>query len=303
MSTKKTALLFMIAALLLSACAPTATPVAQAPDAQAPTAQPQPSNTPKPTNTLTPTVDAAATQIALHTAEAQSTADAKATAGSAKMTQWALNKQATLTAVQSAKQTHRVELTATAAAQVESFQSLVNTLYDEGKLKSKEGEYYQLPDFEESMARINTPFIFYLDYSVVDFIISADLAWESASENANWPTSGCGFVYGYKDRYTADLTFLGLDGYTHSMQFRPDKPLGLFAFNKWGDPDRPKGQAKAMLVVSDKHVYVYVNGALANSFYNGLYDGGELGLNIFSGTNAGYGTRCNFSNLELFIFE
>jgi hypothetical protein len=129
------------------------------------------------------------------------------------------------------------------------------------------------------------------------------MQWVSASDNANWPTSGCGFVYGFKDRFNADLTFLGLDGYTHSLQYRENKPLSLFAFKKWGDPDRPSGKANAQLVVYDKRVAVYVDGVLANEFFNGLYAGGEIGLNVFSGTNKDYGTRCIFQNIELFMFE
>lgn len=295
MSLRILAQLLVVLALILSGCGqqPAAT--------QAPIVEAAPSNTPLPSDTPTATVDAAATQSAQQTADVQATAHARSTKVVEQKTQVAESKDATATEQAYVTLTATAAVQATADARAAAFQTVVDQLYADGVIQSNEGEYIPLEDFEGSQAQIDTPFVFFLDMAAVDFIISADMVWESASDNANWPTSGCGFVYGYKDRYNADLTFLGLDGYTHSMQFRDDRPAGLFAFKKWGDPDRPKGAAKAMLVVSNQRVSVYVDDVLANAFHNGLYKGGDIGLNIFSGTNKGYGTRCTFSDIQLYI--
>jgi hypothetical protein len=258
-----------------------------------------PTNTVPPTDTATPTVDAAATHSAQQTTEAQATAEAE----EALETQAALNKAATATELAAVKLTATAGVNATATAYATDFMDVIQRLQDDGVVATTEGDYVRLENFEGNEAQINQPFVYFLGIEAVDFAITADIEWESASMKANWPTSGCGFVYGFKDRYNADITFLGLDGYTHSLQYRQDRPVGLFAFKKWGDPERPKGSASVLLVVFDKRVWVYVNEALANEFYNSLYTGGQIGLNIFSGTNADFGTRCKMNNINLFIFR
>lgn len=263
------------------------------------TLPPPPTNTVLPTETATPTVNAAATQSLQQTADAQATAGADA----ATKTQAAQNKAATATEMAASKLTSTAAVYATATSHAVAFLDIIQQLKDDGVVTSTEGDYYRPEDFEGSEARINQPFVYFLGIEAADFAIAADMEWESASMNANWPTSGCGFVYGFKDRYNADLTFLGLDGYTHSLQYREDRPLGLFAFQRWGEPERPNGRASVLLVVFDKRVSVFVNGALANEFYNSLYTGGEIGLNVFSGTNKDFGTRCKINNINLFLFK
>lgn len=295
MSTKLIVIATIITAMLLTGCGAPAAGVETQP-VQAGATGLLPTDTPAPTQTATATIDAAATQSAQQTADASATQVARATEFSARST-------ATMAARVAAKQAATAAVEATADARQSAYTARIKELSDAGVITSAEGEYLYLGDYEASEARINTPFVEMLGFEAVNFIISADMRWESASDNANWPTSGCGFVYGYEDNYNGDLTFLGLDGYTHSIQFRDDRAPGIFAFKKWGDPERPTGKALAQLVVFDKRVSVYVNGALANEFYNGLYNGGQLGLNIFSGTNKGYGTRCNFKDVELFLFK
>lgn len=290
-------MLLVLMFVYLSACGSGATPEPTATPTLPP--PPQPTNTAPPTETFTPTVDTIATQSALETAKAQAAAEAVADA----QTQVAQEAGATSTALAGVKLTATAGVEATATAYAVAFLNLIEELNEAGVVTSTDGDYYRLDDFEGNMAQIDQPFVYFLGVDANNFAIAADMEWESASMKANWPTSGCGFVYGYKDRYNADLTFLGLDGYTYSLQFRQDKPLTEFAFKKWGDPERPKGNAKVMLVVYDKRVSVFVNDALANEFYNGLYTGGELGYNVFSGTNAGFGTLCKFSNVNLFIFK
>ena len=290
-------MLLILMFVYLSACGSGATPEPTATPTLPP--PPQPTNTAPPTETLTPTVDSVATQSALETAKAQAAAKAVAAA----QTQVALDEAATSTALAGLKLTATAGVEATATAYAVAFQNIIEDLNEAGVVTSTEGDYYHLEDFEGNMAQIDQPFVYFMGLEAVNFAIAADIDWESASMNANWPTSGCGFVYGYKDSYNADLTFLGLDGYTHSLQFRQNKPLTQFAFKKWGDPERPKGNAKVMLVVFDKRVSVYVNDALANEFYNGLYTGGQIGYNVFSGTNTSFGTLCKMNNVNLFIFK
>jgi len=70
-----------------------------------------------------------------------------------------------------------------------------------------------------------------------------------------------------------------------------------------GNIDVPKGDAELMLVVYDKRVTLYVNGSRIVSAYDGLVKLGTLGFTISSGTNAGFGTRCQMTNVNLWIFD
>jgi hypothetical protein len=303
MPIKRLAILALMLSVLLAGCGSSA-PAAQDALAQQETPTlPAPSDTPEPTDTPTPSFDVAATQSARLTADVEASVNAAATraAETRVVLQASRDAKSTAKAVTQAAATAAVE--AKAAAREDAYRGVIQKLFDEGKITTTKGEYIPLENYEENEARINTPFIYNLGYDTDNFMISSDLTWSSASDNANWPTSGCGFLYGYKDRYTADLTFLGLDGFTHSLRFRPDKPVGLYAYQKWGEPDRPKGQARARLLMFDKRVTVYVNDQIANEFFNSLYSGGELGLSVFSGTNKDYGTRCYFKNIELFLFD
>jgi hypothetical protein len=285
--------------------------------AQPAATQAPPTVEPTQADTATPTVDLAATQAARQTAEALSavqtqtaealalsqTADANSTATALAIARKTQTPAARATMQAGTKLTATAAVQATAAALEEQFQKdTIAKLYSEGVIGTDQGEYIALDDYEDSQAQINYYFPKFLDITADNFVLSTDMKWSSASNNANWPLSGCGFIYGDTGDGRYLVSWLGLDGYVYNFRVK-DKINTAFAFQKWGTPERPNGEAHVDLVVNDKRVNIYVNDRLANTFYDSVYKPGELAWIIMSGTNKGYGTRCNFSHNQAFLLQ
>lgn len=302
MSIKKIAMLFIVAALLLSGCTGGASPTAEAPAAAATTAPAAPSDTPQPTNTATATVNSAATQSAQQTADAQSTADAAAKATADKQTQAVLDKQATATAKEGAKQTEKASVLATSTAYASEFMSVIQQLNTDGVVGSTEGDFFRISDFSEEMAMIGYFRRFETGYSGGNFVFDADIAWSVASMGADWSISGCGLVFGREDEDNYDFTFLNLEGFVASARWSRGNQSFL-AYKKWGKPDLPQGSAKFRIAGYDQKFKVFVNDQMVSSFYDSRYKPGEIQLTMISGTNKDYGVRCEMTNIKLFIFK
>jgi hypothetical protein len=259
-----------------------------------------------PTSSPTPQVDTQATEAAQAAANAEATANAQSTANA----QATADAQATATqkAASTATQAAGVKLTSTAqavqkaTAQAQGMLAIIDKLFADGIVSTKEGEYARLKDFDESWAQINYYQWWQTGYTGGNFVISADMEWSSASMNANWPTSGCGFVYGHTDGDNHNISWAGLDGYIYTQNVTKGNRKWL-AFKKWGTPALPDGQLQFMMVVFDKRITFYANGAQVISTYDSLYTPGNINYTLVSGTNAGYGTRCKIYNVDLFIFK
>jgi hypothetical protein len=290
------AIVFLLGIALLAACAtPPATEVA-------PTSPPLPTNTLAPTDTATPTVDTPATQAAQQsvqqTADAQATADAEA----ATETQAAQNKAATATGFVALKQTSTAVVQATATSYATAFLDVIEKLKEEGIVKSTDGDYARLEDFEQEWAQLGWFKWWGTGYAAENFVLSADIAWQSASNTSDWYTTGCGMVFSLNDEDNYHLAFLSLDGY--GMVGRNTKgDLKLLAAERYGNVSTPDGNAKIMLVVDDKRINFYVNDKLVTKVYDNSLNEGAIALTLLSGTNKDYGTRCTMTNIELFSFR
>jgi hypothetical protein len=310
MATRKVILVLLVT-LLFGLLACSAGGAVQQAATQAPPTEPAQADT------ATPTEDLAATQAVQKTAEALSaaqtqtaealvlsqTADANSTATALAIAGKTQTPAARATMQAGTKLTATAAVQATAAALEEQFRKdTISRLLSDGVIGTDQGEYIALDDYEDSQAQINYYFPKYLDITADNFVLSTDMKWSSASENANWPLSGCGFMYGDTGdrRYLA--SWLGLDGYVYNFRVNNNSNTA-YAFQKWGTPERPNGEAHVDLVVNDKRVNIYVNDKLANTFYDSLYKPGGLAWTIMSGTNKGYGTRCNFSNNQVFLLQ
>lgn len=178
----------------------------------------------------------------------------------------------------------------------------IQKLFNEGVVASTSGKYYRLADFDESWAQINWYRWRTTRYKAENFVLSADTAWISASDRANWQNSGCGIVFNFKDKDNHHLAYLGLDGFVRLVQ----QSRGNFkrlAMQKYGKVSIPKGEAKIMLVVYDKKISYYVNDQRVASAYDSAISVGDIALTLLSGTNKAYGTRCQMKNIDLWIFK
>lgn len=301
------AILFVLLLIALTACSanPSASQVTAAP-----------------TDTATAVVDTAATGTAAWsiqatqaqatsvqateaqaTQESQSTLDAQTSATAAAATQKAEMLSATRTAMASIKATKTAGPAATAEVQKAYFMKHVQQLKQDGVIGADSGDYYHIEGWTRSEAQINYFFPESLNYEANNFVFSTVMAWTSASMNSNWFSSGCGVLYGIRgDGNEAVLTYLGLDGFTHTLLgYKGGWPQ--IAFNKWGTPDLPAGMAKITIAMWDKRASIYVNEKLSSEAYVALYTPGDIGLTVVSGTNKDFGTTCVMQDINILILS
>jgi hypothetical protein len=291
MATRKLALLVCVAVFTLFGCQ-----IIENVQGQQATAVPTDTPQLTSTHTLAPTVDTAATQGAQQTTDAQGPQDTQA----AEATRIEMDKQATADQQAALQSTEQAQAGATATAHAGQFVSVISQLVSEGKVTTTEGDYYHLADFDEAQAKINYFFQVDTGYSAENFVLQTDMAWDSASMSANWPTSGCGVVFGRTDEDNFDFTYLGLDGMVNIIRSAKGNQR-LLTYQRWGKPDLPEGRAKFRLVVWNKRITVYVNESQISSMQDAAYGPGEIALTLVSGTNADFGTRCQMTDTNLFI--
>ena len=164
------------------------------------------------------------------------------------------------------------------------------------------GEYRTLGDFDQSWAQIGWYQWWPIEGAPTNFVIRTDATWSSASDKANWDQSGCGFAFHAKDAKNHFAASLRLDGNVY-VQRNYNGQAKLLGSPNYGKVDIPEGSAELMLMVNGDNYYFFVNGTEVYSgsdpLLTGAFKGGELGLTVNSGTNKGYGTRCQMKNSEL----
>jgi len=177
--------------------------------------------------------------------------------------------------------------------------------------EAEEGSYHTLEDFERSEAKLNYFFWYTTEYAPKNFILRADVEWESASTTANWDASGFGIVFHESENQYLYYAMVYLDGNVEIMRVDLTKENYLnerwvfLAKKYYGRLETPKGQAHIDLVVNQDRVYVYLNNKLAASAYDNAmksharFGEGNLAFTLSSGTNAGFGTWVKMSNIEL----
>jgi hypothetical protein len=196
-------------------------------------------------------------------------------------------------------------MTATAQAratkQAQSMAELVQSLYGDGYVSTTEGLFFRLPDFQESFAQINYVRPYGTGYQLSDFILRANIAWETAREGANIKFSGCGFWFGVdEDADNFHEAMLALDGYVRlSRCLNNCTYLTNIGSSYYGKIDYMKGEVDVILIVEGTTIQYFVNGVQIFIKYNQKPLVGQLTYALSSGINTGFGTRCSFSNVEL----
>ena len=259
---------------------------------------------PSPTSSqaATDTVNVKLTEQAQSTAKSLSATQTNAASQAAQETKAAQNGQSTATQRAGEIQTATASVIAQATQQAQSMAEKIQKLLNEGVVASATGDYYRLADFDESWAQIGWYQWKPTGHTAEDFVITADTAWQSASDRANWQNSGCGFVFNLKDKNNHHFAYLGLDGFVRLVQVSRGNYKNL-AIQKYGKVSIPEGAAKIMLVVYDKKISYYVNDQRVASAYDGSITVGDIALTLLSGTNKDYGTRCQMKNIDLWIFK
>ncbi len=263
-------------------------------------------STPSTTPTVTPELTADVEQTSAAATDAANDAQATIAAGTEEAVSQAATDQAATQVQETAKAAAQISTREAAIAaakaestvQAEGMQIRIQDLHDRGYLESTSGSYFLLDDFDESWAQINWYQWWETGHSPSDFVVRADAEWDSASDRANWWTSGCGFVFredGVPNHY---LTYLGLDGYVYFARSVNGISANLGS-SYYGNVGTPSGGAEIMLVAEGSTISFFVNGERVHSRQDQGLSSGSLALTLLSGINTDFGTRCQMSNIEL----
>jgi hypothetical protein len=190
-----------------------------------------------------------------------------------------------------------------ATQRAEELNATVQEYFEKGYLATTEGRFRELDDFSYDWAQLGWYRKFPIQDGVGDFFLSANFKWDSAFKNSN--ISGCGFVFGVQpndDHYAVFLDrqkvlFLITDNRVgFSKPVSPTRGTGIVKF------DYP-AEADFTLIVKGAYAYVLVNGEVIAEYTlaQSRSSKGGIGLTVLSGTNKDYGTRCEMSNLHLWL--
>lgn len=231
-------------------------------------------------------VTATAEEAARRTAAAQArqTAEAQATAVAA------------VTATSAAQQT--------ATQQAAGMYTAVQEYVALGYLPSSAGRYVRLEDYEQNLATRSGLVARRTGYSLRVFAVRANVKYEVASKNANWFITGCGFLYWDNGQENYYSVMAALDGYAYARLFLRSNQYNLGRIF-YGVPVRPSGEYTTTLIVNQDQSYFFVNNELlkkTDTIDTSMTDG-ALSYMLASGTDEDFGTRCSFSNVELWIVE
>jgi hypothetical protein len=184
---------------------------------------------------------------------------------------------------------------------VDKMVSRLNDYVKAGYISSTDGSYSMLSDYSDSWAQIDYFQWFPTGRQPKDFILRTDMSWSTASDRAE-PDSGCGFVFHETDQKDYYVVNLGLDGYVYSAIVRTYyESMGRGYYGKIDVP----GEANFTLIVQGNRFDVLINDQFVKT-YTGSQStaaSGGLGFTIMSGTNKGFGTRCEFKNVELWTLK
>ncbi|MBN1305451.1 MAG: hypothetical protein JXA13_13515 [Anaerolineales bacterium] len=185
------------------------------------------------------------------------------------------------------------------------FQSQVDFYYEKGFLSSKEGEYIKLDDFSKDLALINYYDFEETGYFPDDFMVIADFKWKSAIQHPD--PSGCAWAFRIQGGdfyfFLVDRDYVYLIGWDESQQNAT--LIGATSGNTYLGLGNP-ADVEVTLIVNGLNVYAFVDGYAKGSFYldsDFLTSSGGLGYGLLSGTNKDYGTRCEMSNIQLWIMD
>ena len=182
----------------------------------------------------------------------------------------------------------------------DDFRSQVAFLKERGVIPNVNGTVRFREDYKHEWAQIN-----WYQWESFDeaqnFVISADIEWESASNTPNFADSGCGFVLRSQDTNNNLYAALNMDGKVHFGGIKGGSWLGYGSY-PYGQHST-KGKAQFVVIANGDTLTAYVDGAPVGQQKNlALTQPGKLAFSVWSGTNKDFGTRCAFKNVYYYVW-
>lgn len=213
---------------------------------------------------------------------------------------------ATSTITRTPRPTRTPNLTAT--ERVEQRTAKVQKYFELGYLPSTEGKFEQFGDFNQAWAQLE----WYQSWSlsstkVENFLLSAHVKWSSAYRNAN--VSGCGFYFAFREgsdfHYAVFLDRSKVLFVTTDYYYEPVHPTLGTGLVDFPNPADSPVEADLTLIVNDTNAYVIVDGEMVGGYTlsQSKILRGYFGISLLSGTNKGFGTRCEMTDIHAFILN
>ena len=194
-----------------------------------------------------------------------------------------------------------------ATERMDGYHSQTQSYFEKGYLTTADGEIKEIDDFAFDWAQMNWYNWLPLGEEATDFYLSAHVKWSSAYRNAD--VSGCGFIFAIQDNgdhYAvfldqSNIYFLNADqssGYS--------RPVGLTRGTGRVDFDNPADspqEADFAVIVNGTYTYVLVDSEVVGEYTlaKSKVLRGDIGLSLLSGTNKDYGTRCEMTDIHVWI--
>jgi len=190
-----------------------------------------------------------------------------------------------------------------ATQRAEELNAEVQTYFDKGYLATTNGRLKELDDFNYDWAQLGWYNWLPLQESASDFFLSGHFKWDSAFQNSD--ISGCGFIFSLqenRDHYAVFLDRAKVYFLITDLRLGYSKPVGTTRGAgrvKFAYP----AEADFTLIVKGTYAYVLVDGEVVGEYTLAQSRPmlGNLGLTVLSGTNRDYGTRCEMTNLHLWV--
>jgi hypothetical protein len=194
-----------------------------------------------------------------------------------------------------------------ATEQMEEYNAETQGYFDLGYLSTTDGEITEFDDSTEEWAQLD----WYRPSTILtvanDFYVSAHFKWSSAYRNAG--ESGCGLVFAANENGDHYAVFLDrskiifLDNVSSSSYSRSVGTTRGTGIVKFGNPFDEPVEADFTLIVQDAYAHVLIDGEVVGEYTLSKSRAleGFIGLALLSGTNKDFGTRCEATNLHVWV--
>jgi hypothetical protein len=181
----------------------------------------------------------------------------------------------------------------TATQQYSDFFSIVQKYYDAGVLTSINGKYENMGDYVDQSIDAGKYRWKTYENKIGSFIVRADIVLETAPSPAS--QSGCGFVFALSNNEYHEFVFLQRNGFAaYGMGGRP------FTTNYYNKLQNP-AEFTMVLVALEKEVRLAINGKEVIKIPLDVNRNIKQawGPALLAGSTQDFGTRCTFTNIEL----
>ena len=187
-----------------------------------------------------------------------------------------------------------------ATQQAEAFQLALESFQKKGYITTTDGEAQYLKSFKKEFAKLHDYFKWGFPQEVKDeysnFVLSAHFEWGSYSSTPD--VSGCGIGFGIKENGDHYAIFLDRE----NLILIRARGSRLYLMGTAGGDRYPTipipARSDFAIAVSETTLAVLVDGYMVNYNLSSDQSGqGKIAYSLLSGTNSGYGTRCEMSNI------